>query len=157
KLVFIDVAKATVRHSVDLAAGKYVRLAGNGLLSKGLTLSADGSTLAVHYSDYCVDVWDAKTNTVRYSCGGRQQVSLSPDARVVARANGGVNPKVRLGDGRARKDLEPLPIDPGSPRFGRGVTHAVAFSPDGKFLAVTGEAEVALYDLATRKQVQRLK
>src|SRR5262249_21349521 len=32
-----------------------------------------------------------------------------------------------------------------------------AFSPDGRLLAVTCEAEVALYDLATRKQVQRLK
>src|SRR5262249_46042501 len=138
KLVFIDVAKATVRHSVDLAEGKSVCPSGTGLLSRGLTFSADGSTLAVHYwgswvdgnwvKRNWVDVWDAKTNTVRYSCGGGEQVGLSPDGSMLAGASRG-DKQVRLWDVRAKKELEPLPLDPGSPKFGAGVTHAVAFSP----------------------------
>src|SRR5262249_18464965 len=100
--------------------------------------------------------WDAKTNTVRYSFGGCEHVGLSPDGSMMAGASR-ADKQVRLWDVRAKKELEPLPLDPSRSRFAAGVTHAVAFSPDGKFLAVTGEAEVALYDLATHKQVQRLQ
>jgi RNA polymerase sigma factor (sigma-70 family) len=170
KLVFIDVARATVRDSVDLAEGKSVCPSEIGLLSRGLTFSADGSTLAVHYwanwvdgnwvNANWVDVWDAKTNTVRYSCGGGEQVSLSPNGSMLAGASHGEK-KVHLWDVRAKKELEPLPLDPtldpSRSKFATGLAHAVAFSPDGKFLAVTCEAEVVLYDLATRKVVQRLK
>jgi WD40 repeat protein len=166
KLVFIDVARATVRHSVDLAEGQRVCQSGTGLYSRGLTFSADGSTLAVHYWDKggqwhnWVDVWDAKTNTVRYSFEGCEHVSLSPNGSMLAGASR-ADKQVRLWDVRAKKELEPLPIkpsrDPSRSKFALGVTHAVAFSPNGKFLAVTCEAEVVLYDLATRKEVQRLK
>src|SRR5262249_40475399 len=65
--------------------------------------------------------------------------------------------QVRLWDVRAKKELEPLPLDPAPPKVFSTPIHPVAFSPDGKFLAVTGEAEVGVYDLATRKLVQRLK
>jgi WD40 repeat protein len=132
-----------------------------------LTFSADGSTLAVHClapprngrpasEGNWVDVWDAKTNTVRYSFGGSEHVGLSPDGSMLAGASR-ADKQVHLWDVRARKELEPLPLDPSRSKFGLGATHAVAFSPDGKFLAVTCEAEVARYDIAKRKVVQRLK
>jgi RNA polymerase sigma factor (sigma-70 family) len=166
KLAFIDVAKATVGHSVDLAEGKSVCSSATGLLSRGLAFSADGSTLAVHYwgswvkgdwvKGYSVEVWDAKTNTVRYSCEGGEHVSLSPDGGILAGISR-TQKQVRLWDVRAKKELEPLPLDPAPLKRFSTPNHPVAFSPDGKFLAVTGEAEVGVYDLAKRKLVQRLK
>jgi RNA polymerase sigma factor (sigma-70 family) len=166
KIVFIDVATPAVRHSVDLPAGKVVCPSGTGTLSRGLAFSADGSTLAVHYEGSWVgdnwvkriqvDVWDAKTYTVRYSCEGGEHVGLSPDGSILAGISR-TQKQVRLWDVRARKELEPLPLDPAPLKWFSTPNHPVAFTPDGKFLAVTGEAEVGVYDLAKRKLVQRLK
>jgi WD40 repeat protein len=153
KLVFIDVAKGTVRHSVDLGDGKSVF---------SLTFSADSSTLAVHYVGNSVDVWDAKTHTVRFSfafsSSGQLLVGLSPDGRTLAAAPRQER-QLRFWDVRARKELEPLPIELDQPksRFNVWWSPGVAFSPDGKFLAVTYETEVGVWDLAARKVVQRLK
>ena len=149
--MFIDVAKGTVRHSVALGDGKSVF---------SLTFSADGSTLVVHYVGNSVDVWDVKTHTVRFSFAfnsmGQPLVSLSPDGRTLA-ANVHGEKQVRLWDVRARNELEPLPIEPGRFKSDLRVVCEVAFSPKGKFLAVTYEAEVGVWDLAARKEVQRLK
>jgi WD40 repeat protein len=59
---------------------------------------------------------------------------------------------IHIWDVRAQKELEPLSID-----SGRRGTSAVAFSPDGKFLATTYEAEAAIWDLAARKELRRFK
>jgi RNA polymerase sigma factor (sigma-70 family) len=144
KLVFIDTARGMVRHSVDLEASKRVW---------SLTVSADGSVLAVHYIDNSVEVWDAKTHTVLFSVAWKSntlgQIDLSPDGRTLAAAVHGEE-QVRFWDVRAQKELEPLALN-----LGRS-TRAVAFSPDGKLLAVTLEEGVGLWDRTTRKEVRRL-
>jgi RNA polymerase sigma factor (sigma-70 family) len=155
KLVFVDVAKGTVRHSVDLGDGNSIWR---------LTFSADSSTLAVHCVGNTVDVWDVKTHTVRFSFAfdsqGQPPVALSPDGRMVATAPRDRKEKhVRLWDVRAKKELEPLPAELKQPksRFNFLWSPDVAFSPDGMFLAVTYETEVGVWNLAARKVVQRLK
>jgi RNA polymerase sigma factor (sigma-70 family) len=159
KLVFIDVARGTVRRSIALEAGKSVFR---------LTFSADGSTLAVHctgnsvdYTGNSVDVWDVKTHTVRFSfafkSNGHPLVGLSPDGRTLATVVHGEK-QVRFWDVRAKKELEPLPFEPGwSRRFPDVGVYDVAFSQDGKFLAVTYQMETGVWDLAARKEVRRLK
>jgi RNA polymerase sigma factor (sigma-70 family) len=145
KLVFTDAAKGIVRQAIDLQAGQRVQQ---------LSFSADGSALGVHYADNSVEVWNAQTHKVIFSVAlaGKTlgQVGLSPDGGMLAAAVPGEK-QIRLWDVRAKKELQPMAIEPGRS------TYDVSFSPNGKLLAVTHEAGVGVWDLAARKEVWRLK
>jgi RNA polymerase sigma factor (sigma-70 family) len=117
--------------------------------------SADGKTLMTLFLDNALVVWDLTTLTSRLSMTLKINTlglpALSPDGKLVA-ANLHGEKCIRLWDVRTQKELDPLPID-----TGRRGTSAVTFSPDGKFLAATYEAEAGIWELTNRKQLCRLK
>jgi RNA polymerase sigma factor (sigma-70 family) len=146
KLTFADLANNKVMQAVDLDKGKLVW---------DMIFSADGNVLTTHYSNNSVDVWDVKSHTPIFSVTLKSQslgqLGLSPDGRTLAAALYDESKKVYLWDIRAKKELPPLAVQQGR------VTSAVSFSPDGKMLAVTYEGEIGLWDLATSKEIGRLK
>jgi WD40 repeat protein len=73
--------------------------------------------------------------------------ALAPDGQTLAAA--GSDGRVRLWDlatGRATQRLEPGPV---------GEVAALAFSPDGRHLAVCGSRDLSVWDLAERREVRR--
>jgi RNA polymerase sigma factor (sigma-70 family) len=145
KLTFADAVRGTVRHVVDVKEGKHIW---------SFAFSADGKMLATHYADNSIEVWDVKSHSVVLSVvlksNALGHLGLSPDGKILAAAVHGEK-QIRFWDVPTKKEIAPLAIEPG--RAGS----AVAFSADGKFLAVSYEAQVGLWDLAKRKEIRRLK
>jgi RNA polymerase sigma factor (sigma-70 family) len=144
KLAFVDTAAGTVRPSAD-AITKPVESA---------ALSADGNVLALRYGGNSVDVWDVKTGKVVLSTTLKTDIQeypdLSPDGTTLAAAVAGER-QIRYWDVRTKKERPPLAI------VNARSAGAVAYSPDGRFLAATYQGEVGLWDLAARTEVWRLK
>ncbi len=150
-----NAGKATCRLAlVDASTGAARdggRIPGDG--PRASEFSADSNTLATCFADNSIEVWDLRTRSIILSVPptniSRYQVALSPDGGTLAAAEYGEK-RVQLWDVRGKKELKSLPTGVSSTR---GV---VAYSPDGKFLAVGYEADVGLWDVAARKQVRRL-
>jgi WD40 repeat protein len=114
-----------------------------------LAFSPDGATLASGAQNGEVTLWDATAGTPRgppFRAGDRPVSSLafSPDNKALASADW--NDRVVLWTLRDRP-----PASATREEVGRG--KCVAFSPDGKFLALCDGDAVTLWDVATRTDV----
>lgn len=88
---------------------------------------------------------DGSSNLGTLVAGGAPENAWwSPDGRLLALA--GLNGPVELFDAASKASLGPLPDPPPESPF----TRAVAFSPDGRSLAVTGGQGLQVYDLSSR-------
>jgi sugar lactone lactonase YvrE len=107
-----------------------------------VAISPDGKVVVSGGGDGAVKVWDAEGNKESRSLGKPQGVVLSVamacDGKLVAA--GGLDGAVRLWDATTGKDLAESAADPTAP------VYALAFSPDGKTLAVAAGREVRRYD-----------
>jgi WD40 repeat protein len=133
-------------------------LRGHTDTSRILAFSPDGKTLASLSDDPSIRVWDlGARKSVAYlpadiQAGG--PLSFSPDGKTLATA--GSKGTVQLRDGETGLHVFTLPGDTRQFRFR---IDCLVFSPDGKTLAAFGmwDAEVQMWDLATRKRTVALK
>ncbi|MBI2808013.1 MAG: DUF1513 domain-containing protein [Planctomycetes bacterium] len=114
-----------------------------------LQLSRDGKLLAAADRDGRVYLWDTNTGAERIATPPEtgKRVALSPDGNWLAL---GEDAPFELRNLR-KKEAPRLPIGNG-PR-------AFAFSPDSKAIAIAvmGETEVVIYDIAADQELRRLK
>lgn len=120
-----------------------------------VAFSPDGKTLASGGGDNTAILWDVQTGTQKQTLGGGSvyrvdAVEFSPDGRMLARTNNRqVKPHETVGEvslwdaasGALKRTLT------GHTRFDEG--RPLAFSPDGKTLAVGSWNEVKLWDPQT--------
>lgn len=146
-IVMWDIGSQTEKHRFEIPDD-----------TEGVSLSPDGSILAVHEdiqsdlgTDRGVNLWDVATGTnTGIRLGGHaaaiSQVAFSPDLSRIATAS--FDGTVRLWDATDGTLLHP----PYADHSGRVL--AVAFSPDGRILATGGvDRQIFLYDLVTDKQI----
>jgi RNA polymerase sigma factor (sigma-70 family) len=136
----------------DAATGKErCRLQGAEVRPKPLAFSADGKTLACLLDAGKVGLWDAATGKllrkVEEGPPGAEHLVFSPAGRLLAVCGGGL---VSLLDATTGKQLH---------RLGLGLDHlpdpfgaGVAFSADGKTLALRAQCRITLWDVQSGKR-----
>jgi WD40 repeat protein len=149
--------------TVDAATGKAAQPA-NDRLQHSLGFDRSGHVIAwrvvrpnPNREPEGIEVYDATTDKVICKAGAGEvnQVAISPDLSLVAVSSGD---RLGLWDTKTGKQCGGLEMKAGAIRY---YIHALAFSPDGKYLAVGsgtgypvgGETNggVAVWDAATRK------
>jgi RNA polymerase sigma factor (sigma-70 family) len=131
----------------DLGGNEVRRLKGHQLWPEKIAFSADGKVVASCSYDRTIRLWDVATGKEVQTIGDPDTsfmaLSLSPDGKMVAVATYGEG-RVRVYDVAGGKELRRL----GAP--GGNAGYAVAFSPDGRTLAVGDEENtVSLWETAT--------
>ncbi|MBI3822712.1 MAG: WD40 repeat domain-containing protein [Planctomycetes bacterium] len=118
--------------------------------------SPDGRMLAtIGGEEHCVHLWETATGQLRAKLPKIFGVSLafSPDRRVLAVGN---SEAIRLIDMLTQKDIRALTGFPTKDHYGPG---ALAFSPDGKYLAGGGtdfHDVIRIWDTATGKVTRQI-
>ncbi len=140
----------------DLAAAKPLRRwQQSGEFIKTLRFSPDGKRLVIADSDGEMSIHrpdgGAPSVPLEGGTGFRGWLVFSPDGRTLAGScevpfAGGHRSSLRFWDSSTGRALRVIP----------GSFNAGAFSPDGRWLAVSGLEEVSVYDSATGKELQRL-
>jgi WD40 repeat protein len=155
-----------------LAAAKEPRRTFKGHLGlvRAVTVSPDGKTLASGGNDQTIRLWDLATGkpraTLKGHTAGVRALAFSPDGRLLASATAGFDQagkqaraEVKLWDAAAGKLRANL-------KWSAGPGHCLAFSPDGKLVAVGGSAldaegttrgAIWLWEVSTGKQRPVLK
>jgi eukaryotic-like serine/threonine-protein kinase len=135
----------------DAATGRELRTLGGGNhVNLRLAVSPDGRRLVSGALDGTLEVWDPAAGTLLRSWQGHSgpvtAVALSADGALLASADAkGGTTLWDAATGAAIRRLGP------PSRF-----LALAFSPDGRFLAVGGEQSVELFQAATGRPVRAL-
>lgn len=104
--------------------------------TSGLAFSRDGALLLSHDGSHAIALRSAATGAVfrLFRLDGVSAAALSPDgARIAAGTNGGVIALFDVASGRRLPDLARLPKNPGGLD---AAALAIAFSPDGRAIAV---------------------
>jgi WD40 repeat protein len=138
-------------------------LASHGTPVASVAFSPDGQTLAVGTSDGTIQLWDASTRESSGTLSDRNgdpvvSLAFSPDGKTLAvgastaTGNGAGSAVTQLWDVSTRQLIATLPAGNGAPVV------SVAFSPDGKTLAVgmgngtgTGASGTQLWNVGTRE------
>jgi WD40 repeat protein len=158
---------------VDASTGKEIRRFeghGRGSGTRSVTridFSPDGKTLASVATDGTIRLWDVATGKETSKLAPLQGdldplVKFSPDGKMLVSKDGG---NVRLWDVATGKELRKLQEAGGNPQLGVGGAGGkpggsapvdVAFSPDGKTVAVGNVGSINLWETRTGKKVQEI-
>ncbi|MFK8843751.1 trypsin-like peptidase domain-containing protein [Streptomyces sp. Ac-502] len=136
-------------------------LGGRGSQVHTAVFSPDGRTLVTSHSGWKVRLWDVRTRKQTAVLAAGRPAVFSPDGDTIA--TGGLRGKVFLWDARTRRKTGELPVY----RDVDGAWPAhLAFSPDGRTLAVTvtghgtgksTKSEVQLWDVREKRRTATLK
>ena len=145
----------------DVSTGTQIRtlidgtVGGDRILTKCLTYSPDGQTLATGSSDGYIYWWDTSTGTLKRKSRAKHNrdvisIAYSPDGKTIASA--GSDGTVRLWNGSVRAYID---VKTFTEHTANGYVTDLAFSPDGKTIAsvdVNGsyDGTVFLWDASTR-------
>lgn len=139
----------------DVVSGKETRALFGRLNDLGrVDLSPDGKLLALSPGPRgaLVTLWDVATDKARFALKdisapqGLGPVRFSPDSKYVAVVSGNSDPTLGLWDVATGKPAKTVKI----PSSG---VHSLAFSPDGKRIALSHDNDIRLWDIATGKQL----
>lgn len=152
KVILWNIGDGKPRHT--LTAGAAVR---------ALALSPDSKVLASAGDDNAVQLWDTATGKAATKLAAHTDwvlaLAFSGDGKLLA--SGGYDGTVRLWDAASGKKLLDIiakpPAPPNTPASPPNVVQALAFSPDGKLLAVGGaDAQVHLFSVPDGKLARSL-
>jgi WD40 repeat protein len=130
---------------------------------RGLAISADGKLLASGGDDNAVQLYDPAAGKASLKLAGPSDwilaVAIAPDAKTVAA--GGHDGKLWLWEVGAKKLFDVLaqaPLPPNVPAPQKNVVSALAFSPDGKQIAVGGsDTRIYLFQANDGKFIRQLQ
>jgi RNA polymerase sigma factor (sigma-70 family) len=156
-----------VNNNIDLydwPSGKLrttVEIPGGGRV----TFSPDGKTLATaSHEDKVITLWNVVTGKERGAFRGHTDkhriisVAFSPDKKTVASASvfhkgGEVNSEVKLWDAKTRQEITIVHQANNEPALTGAIIRGLAFSPDGKALAMAAhDRKIRLWDLAKKEE-----
>ncbi len=147
-------------HVGDLATGAKYELEGHTAEVLSVALSPEGRHLASGSADNTVRVWDLESSeelwTGQEHGGGVSSVAFSPDGARLA--SGGMDDTVHLWDSRTGRHLDEFTVEVEDNPWGEaGYVDGLAFSPDGKLLAVAiwCDTTVRLWKLDTNEELWR--
>ena len=157
---------------VDAATGKEIRrLEGHarGNWTRSVDFAPDGKTLASVGTDGTIRLWDVATGKETQKLAPLLGdfdlfVKFSPDGKMLVSKDGG---SVRLWEVSTGKEIRKLQTTGGGPAIGTGPPAGavlaassrpvdVAFSPDGKTIAVGNIGSIILWETLTGKKIQEI-
>jgi WD40 repeat protein len=147
----------------NFADGKPAHTFTPAALVRALAVSPDGKVLASAGDEAAIQVWDAAaakaTTKLTAHADWVLALAFSGDGKLLA--SGGYDGTVRLWDMPAGKKLLDItvktPPQPNAPPPPTNIVQALAFSPDGKLLAVGGsDAQIHLFSLPDGKLVRSI-
>ena len=146
----------TVRLCEAITGKELRRVKGQGSFLPSVAFSADGKCLASASDDSYLRVWDVATGRAVYTFpqGHAETVAalaISPDRKLLA--SSGSEGTVRLWDLAADRESHRLSLRQGGDATGWATS--LAFSPDGKLLAVGSTGGIRLWDTATGREARR--
>jgi WD40 repeat protein len=147
----------------DLKSGREIQTLNghtNGVYKS--VFSPDGKLLASCSVDQSVKIWEVATGRELRTLSGHTQpvkaLAFSPDGKLLASASN--DGTVKLWDAAAGKEQRTLKHTQSTPSQTDvdSSVYAVAFSPDGKYIASgNGDATVSVWETATGREVRIMK